>query len=69
MKKTFKITGMHCTSCAMLIDGDLEDTHGVQSATTNYAKAETEIDFNEAIISDEQLVQVIKNLGYQAEYI
>jgi len=28
-KIKLKINGMHCVSCAMNIDGDLEDTEGV----------------------------------------
>ncbi len=46
-KKKFKITGMHCTSCAMNIDGELEDTEGVKESSTNYAKQETEVEFDE----------------------
>ena len=34
---TLKITGMHCPSCAMNIDGALEDTAGVIEAETSYA--------------------------------
>ncbi len=37
-KVIFKIQGMHCTSCAMNIDGELEDTEGIKEAKTNYAK-------------------------------
>ena len=42
MKKlVLKIKGMHCTSCAMNIDGELEDTKGVKEANTSYAKQKT----------------------------
>jgi len=43
IKKKFKITGMHCSSCAITIDMDLEDLDGVKMSKTSYAKAETEI--------------------------
>ena len=47
IKKKLKITGMHCISCAMTIDGDLEDfVKGVKASNTNYAKAETEVEFD-----------------------
>ena len=45
-KKTFRLSGMHCTSCAMNIDFALEDM-GVKSAKTSYAKQETEVEFDE----------------------
>lgn len=67
-KKKFSITGMHCTSCAMNIDGDLEDNvKGVKSANTNYAKQETEVEFNEVEVKVEQIIAQIKETGYQAE--
>ena len=36
-----KIDGMHCTSCSLSIDGELEDLPGVISASTSYAKSIT----------------------------
>ena len=32
VKKKLKIEGMHCSSCAMSIDMDLEDLKGIKSA-------------------------------------
>ncbi len=68
VKKKFKITGMHCTSCAMSIDGDLEDLlDGIKSSNTNYAKSETEVEFDDKKVSIEQIVKLIKNTGYKAQ--
>ena len=60
---------MHCTSCAMSIDGDLEDTDGIKSANTSYAKSETEVEFDENKITDEKIIGVIKKTGYKADSI
>ena len=64
IKKKFKIIGMHCTSCAMTIDMDLEDLDGVKSARTSYAKMETEVEFDPEKIKDELIVSTIKSSGY-----
>lgn len=65
-KVILKITGMHCTSCAMNIDGDLEDNvKGVKSAQTNYARQECEVELEEATV--EQVINQIKETGYQAQ--
>ncbi|HLL61291.1 MAG TPA: heavy-metal-associated domain-containing protein [Candidatus Nitrosocosmicus sp.] len=64
-KKKLTITGMHCSSCAMNIDGELEDL-GVKNSTTNYAKAETEVEFDTEKITIEQVQKKIKEIGYQA---
>lgn len=63
--KIFKIEGMHCTSCAMNIDGELEDMPGVKEARTNYAKQETTVIFTADTISTERIVQAIERVGYK----
>lgn len=62
----FKITDMHCTSCAMNIDGELEDRDGVSQANTNYAKAETEVTFDSEKLNPKEIVSIIKKAGYTA---
>ena len=64
---SLKIIGMHCTACAMNIDGELEDSAGVISAHTNYAKAQTKIKFNAELISPEQIKAIIKKAGYDSK--
>ncbi len=66
MKKKFKITGMHCTSCAMTIDMDLEDLEGVKSAKTSYAKMKTEVELDGDKVSDDLILATIKTSGYNA---
>ena len=68
VKQKLKIEGMHCTSCAMSIDGDLEDyVKGVKSAKTNYAKQECEVEFEEKMVGIEGIINQIKKTGYQAK--
>ncbi len=67
-KKTkLKIIGMHCVSCAMSIDGDLEDAKGVKSAKTSYARGECEVEFDEDVVGIEQIISQVKETGYQAQ--
>ena len=61
---TLKIDGMHCVSCGLNIDGDLEDTQGVIEATTSYAKGETKIAYDPEKIDVEAMVRVIEKTGY-----
>ena len=63
--KIFKISGMHCTSCAMNIDGELEDAEGVVEARTHYARQQTEVKFDMEKIQFEQIAQIIKRNGYE----
>ncbi|MBT4857453.1 copper-translocating P-type ATPase [Candidatus Uhrbacteria bacterium] len=43
-KHTFKISGMHCASCAVKIEGSLTDLPEVKSATVNYAMAQATVE-------------------------
>lgn len=65
-KKLFSIKGMHCSSCAMSIDGELEDTSGVKSSNTNYVKSQTEVEFDESKLSEKDIVKIIQKVGYNA---
>jgi Cu+-exporting ATPase len=67
MKKLkLKIDGMHCTSCAMNIDGELEDTDDVRSSSTNYAKGEAEVEYDEEKVKPEDIIKTIEKTGYKA---
>ena len=67
MKKIIlEIHGMHCSSCAMNIDFDLEDLKGIKEAKTNYAKQKCEVEFDENYLSQEDIIKQIKETGYAA---
>jgi P-type Cu+ transporter len=61
---TLQIIGMHCTSCAINIDFELEDLEGVTEAKTHYAKQISTIKFDPQ--NHEQMIAVITKLGYEA---
>ena len=62
-KKTYKIDGMHCTSCAMMIEGELEDA-GL-SATCSYQKQEVVVDVPDRQDIDTTIIKVIEKAGYK----
>lgn len=60
-KKIYKVNGMDCTSCAMMIESDLEDA-GVK-ARCSYAKQILEIE-NDGGKDEEEIKGIVKNSGY-----
>lgn len=66
---TLKIFNMHCASCAMNIDGELEDTQGVISASTDYTKAESIVEYDPSQTGIDKLLEAVKRAGYTAEAI
>ncbi len=69
VKKRFQIRGMHCTGCAMVVDGAVEDLSGVKSAATSYARQVVEVDYDEGKVTHVQIIEAIQSAGYQAELI
>lgn len=61
-----KICGMHCVSCAMNIDFDLEDIDGVTATRTDYVKQTTVVKYDPKKVTHEKIITVISKLGYEA---
>ena len=66
METTLKIEGMHCASCALLIDEELEELPGVEESHTSYAKQVTKVVFDDAEVKLPTLLGTIEELGYRA---
>jgi copper chaperone CopZ len=61
---TLKLSGLHCSSCSLNIDSELEDLPGVISTSTNYAKQTSVITYDPALVSTADFAHVIEKLGY-----
>lgn len=64
MSKIYKVKGMHCTSCAQIIQGRLEKLPGVEKVSINYASEEAVLDYNQEQISLDKINSELKKVGY-----
>lgn len=65
MKKlVLKVKGMHCASCAILIDKLLAKRDGVINSNTNYGAQKVALEFDESKISLEEIDAKVNELGY-----
>ena len=62
--KSFKIRGMHCASCAAIIEKTLKKVEGVNSIEVNYGTEAAKISYDEAKTNPHHLSEKIKPLGY-----
>jgi len=62
--KTYNIKGMHCASCANIIEKTFKKTKGVQTAEVNYGTETAKVTFNESETTPEELSEKIEPLGY-----
>ncbi len=70
MKKvTLKLSGMHCVSCSMNIDSELEDLTGIISVNTSYPRSETNITYDEKVLAYPTIERTIQQLGYGVDQV
>ena len=62
--QTYRVKGMHCASCAGIIEKTFKKTEGVHSAEVNYGTETTKISFDENKTSAHDLSKKIEHLGY-----
>lgn len=60
------VTGMHCASCAALIEELLAEQEGVQAATVDLDEARARVEYDSALLSVDELVGTITGAGYAA---
>jgi Cu+-exporting ATPase len=65
MKKTdFQVTGMHCASCASLITRAVQKKKGIENVNVNYGAGKATVSYDDSVINDQQIAEVIKSKGY-----
>lgn len=66
IKKTFKVSDMTCSNCAMKLES-LEDTlDGIKEINASYHRLEMVVEFDESKLTDEQIIAAVKKKGYTA---
>ena len=63
-KLVLKVKGMHCASCAILIDKLIGKQPGVEKINASYGAEKVTIEFDEAKISLVEIDKLINQLGY-----
>jgi copper chaperone len=66
---TFRVEGMHCGSCALLIDDALEDLPGVVSTQTSVKQGRSVVELEPAVCRPEEVVAAVGELGYTAHLV
>jgi copper chaperone CopZ len=64
IKKTFHITDMHCSSCPMRLEGIEDILPGIRNIRASYQKQNMEVEFDENSVTEQQILDAIKKLGY-----
>lgn len=65
-KTSFPIIGMHCASCARLIERQLKKTPGVSDAAVNYGSEQASVEFDASLATPATLANAVASAGYKA---
>ncbi|MCF7871645.1 heavy metal translocating P-type ATPase [Candidatus Woesearchaeota archaeon] len=67
MKKIdLDVKGMHCASCATLIQRGFSKKDGVKLANVNYSTAKATVEFDDSLLNENDLINIVKSKGYDA---
>lgn len=64
---SLSIIGMHCSSCAGLIERSIKRTPGVSSAAVNFAAEKALVTYDGTKTSQNEIIAAVKKSGYSAE--
>ncbi|MDD4319692.1 MAG: heavy metal translocating P-type ATPase [Candidatus Peribacteraceae bacterium] len=63
------LLGMHCASCATLIEHSIRNVPGVKQANVNFAAEKASVLFEPAAANVQDLIAAVKKAGYDAEIV
>lgn len=66
---SLSLFGMHCSSCANIIERQLKKTPGVKQATVNFSAEKASILFDEGVTNTKNLKAAIAKVGYKGEEV
>lgn len=66
IKDSVHISGMTCIMCQNTIESALKSTNGIINAKVDYKKEKAQVEYNSDIVSITDIINVIKEKGYEA---
>lgn len=68
-RQTFRLYGMHCASCAAIIERSIKKLPGVTEASVNYGAEKARVTFSSGVANEDQIIERIKAAGYRGELV
>lgn len=66
-RESFLLYGMHCSSCANIIERKLNKLPGVKEAHVNYGAEKARVVFDSAVVNEKVIMTTVRDAGYRAE--
>ncbi len=66
-KAKFNVMGMSCSACSAHIEKDLSKIDGIENLQVNLLTNSMKLEYNENILSTDDIIKAVQNSGYDAE--
>ena len=66
MKQSFNVTGMSCSACSAHVEKSVAKLSGVNSVSVNLLAASMKVDYDENVLSADDICQAVDHAGYGA---
>lgn len=66
MQSRFNVTGMSCAACSAHVEKAVKQLNGIQNVEVNLLTGSMTADFNENILSDDDIINAVISAGYGA---
>ena len=67
MKKSYQLGGVSCQVCVNKIEKKVSKLDGIREAMVNLSTEKLSVDYDEMILKEEVIIEVVKKLGYDIE--
>lgn len=65
----FNVTGMTCSACSSRIEKNINKTEGIKEANVNLLSNSMMIEYDDSIISENDIIKVVQDTGYDAHIV
>ncbi|MCA1954181.1 MAG: cation transporter [Anaerolinea sp.] len=66
-RQVFIIHHMSCSGCALRLQGLEDSLPGVRQVDASYHRARMEVVYDEGQVTEEEIIEAVRSLGYEAE--
>lgn len=64
-KQIFRVHDMHCSACVMRLEGIEDELQGVKRVTASYRHQRMEVEYDDRLVSVQQIMAAAQKHGYQ----
>ena len=67
VKKTYRVEGMHCSNCPMIVESIEDYLPGIKQVSASYQKGQMVVEFDESLVTEAEIFSAVEKKGYHAE--